>query len=97
MVFDDELAALQFSLALLFTSVILGGVLWPQEGMPSYVRYASYALPQTPAIQSLRDIFARGHGLDRPEVYLGFITSSCWIIAILFFCGILLRIRKHSG
>ena len=53
------------------------------EGMPVYLRYISYVLPQTYAIQSLRNIFARGWGTDKPEVYLAVVTNFGWIIALL--------------
>ena len=90
---DDEQFAMITAATYFTISIILGGVLWPQEAMPSFIRYGSYALPQTPALESLRNIFARGWGIDRPEVYGGFIGSFIWIVGLLFICFIVLRVR----
>ena len=65
--------------------------------MPDYLRYISYYLPQTYAIQPLCIIFARGWGMDKPEVYLAVVTNFGWIIALLAPSLIVIRVRKETG
>jgi len=94
---DEETSAIHLALGSFYPNLLLSGVLWPMEGMPVYLRYISYVLPQTYAIESLRNIFARGWGMDKLEVYLGVITSFGWIIALLVLSLIVIRVRKYTG
>lgn len=65
--------------------------------MSPYLRYLSYSLPQTYAIEALRSIFARGWGVELPYVYTGILISSAWILALLIMSVAVVRIRKHTG
>jgi ABC-type multidrug transport system permease subunit len=94
---DEETSAIHFALGSFYLNLLLSGVLWPMEGMPVYLRYISYFLPQTYAIESLRNIFSRAWGMDRPEVYLGVATTFGWIIALLALSIIVIRVRKYTG
>ena len=94
---DEETSAIHLSLGSFYPNLLLSGVLWPMEGMPVYLRYVSYFLPQTYAVESLRNIFGRGWGIERPEVYWGILISCAWIFALLAFSLIVVRIRKYTG
>ena len=94
---DTEISAIQLSLGSFFPTLVLSGVVWPMEGMSIYLRYISYALPQTYAIEALRSVFARGWGIVLPEVYLGILISLAWICILLALSVIVVRIRKHTG
>nr|QST15012.1 ABCH-like protein [Diaphanosoma celebensis] len=94
---DEETSAIHLALGSFYPNLLLSGVLWPMEGMPIYLRYVSYFLPQTYAIESLRNIFARAWGMDRPEVYWGVVISFGWIIALLSLSLIVIRVRKYTG
>jgi len=94
---DEETSAIHFALGSFYPNLLLSGVVWPLEGMPTILRYFSYCLPQTYAVESLRNIFARGWGMTRPEVYLGFIISFGWIFFFLTLSIVVVRVRKYTG
>lgn len=94
---DEQTSALHLSLGSFFPNMLLSGVLWPLEGMSVYLRYLSYFLPMTHAIDSLRSIFARGWGIDKPEVYLGILVNCGWVFGMLIVCLTIIRIRKYTG
>merc|ERR1712071_208702 len=94
---DQETSAIHLSLGSFYPNLLLSGVLWPMEGMPVYLRYISYVLPQTYAVESLRNIFARGWGIDRPEVYWGVVSSFAWIFGLVTLSLFIIRVRKYTG
>ncbi|EFX70382.1 ABC protein, subfamily ABCH [Daphnia pulex] len=93
---DNENSALLLSQASFLPFTVISGVCWPIEGMPPYLRKIAYSMPLTYAIEALRCVFARGWGIERPDVYLGIIISVAWILALLILCLIVLRIRKYA-
>ncbi|EFX84768.1 ABC protein, subfamily ABCH [Daphnia pulex] len=94
----DELTSdIQLSLGSIYVNLFVSGVLWPTEGMPVYLRYFCFLMPQTYAIESLRNIFSRGWGIERPEVYGGVLISFGWIFALLGLSLVIGRIRKLTG
>ena len=94
---DQETSAIRLSLGSFYPNLLLSGVLWPMEGMPVYLRYVSYVLPQTYAVESLRNIFARGWGMEREEVYWGVIISFAWILGLISLSLFIIRVRKYTG
>lgn len=94
---DQETSAIHLSLGSFYPNLLLSGVLWPMEGMPVYLRYVSYVLPQTYAVESLRNIFARGWGMEREEVYWGVIISFAWILGLISLSLFIIRVRKYTG
>ncbi|EFX71377.1 ABC protein, subfamily ABCH [Daphnia pulex] len=94
---DQQTSALQLSLGSFFPNMLLSGVLWPMEGMSIYLRYLSYFIPLTHAIEALRCIFARGWGIDKPEVYYGIVVNFGWIVGLLLVCLTVIRVRKYTG
>ena len=86
---SDIVYAAMFTICLFFISIILGGVFWPIENMPSYLRYCSNLMPSTLPIQSMRSILYRKWSLNYFEVYIGFTVTYVWfaffvIIALIF-------------
>ncbi|KAI9558715.1 ABC protein [Daphnia sinensis] len=94
---DDEATALNFSQASFIPLLVMGGICWPIEGMPYYLRYIAYSLPVTYAIESLRSIFSRGWGIEELDVYAGILISIAWIFALLILSLIVVRTRKYSN
>lgn len=80
-----------------YPDVLLSGALWPIEGMPVFLRKIVYCLPQTYAIESLRSVFARGWGIEKPEVYIGILITCGWIAAFIILSLVVLRVRKYTG
>lgn len=65
--------------------------------MSVQLRYFSYTTPQTYAIDALRSIFARGWGIEEPDIYWGIAITIAWILGPLAMSVIILRVRKYTG
>ena len=74
--------------------MILSGILWPLEAMPSLLRYVAYILPQTLACEAMRSVLMRGWGLEHPVVARGFLVTLAWIVATYLLFKILIK-RSH--
>lgn len=61
------------------------GIIWPVEAIPIGLRYISYALPTTWAAQTMRSIMSRGWGLDKPDVWHGFLIVLAWTVFFFMF------------
>ena len=94
---DEEISAIYLALGSFLPNVLFSGYIWPIEGITPYLRFLAYCMPQTYAIESLRNIFTRGWGIERHEVYLGFITSLVWILATVTISLMIIRVRKYTG
>jgi len=86
---SDIIYAAMFTMVTFFVSIIIGGVFWPIQNMPTLLRLFSYVAPLTLPIQSMRCILFRGWNLYHFEVYIGFIVTYVWfaffvIIALMF-------------
>ncbi|CAG2112685.1 unnamed protein product [Medioppia subpectinata] len=68
----DEMYATTLCIGAFFPTVIMGGMFWPLESMPTGLRYFSQILPSSLAIESLRSILLRGWGLSHYQVVVGF-------------------------
>lgn len=67
------------------------GTVWPVEAMPLFMRYISYALPQTLPIQAMRFILSRGWGLLHFEVAIGFGITIAWTSIFLVLGVVIFR------
>merc|ERR1719270_2325096 len=77
---DSQAVAMQLSIGSFYPNLLLSGILWPLEGMPSYLRIVAKLLPNTLACQAMRDVMLRGWDIVYYEVYLGVMSSSIWIM-----------------
>ena len=59
----NEFQAVQFMPLILFPSILLAGVFWPLEAVPSLLRPVSYFIPLTYAVDACRSIMIRGWGV----------------------------------
>jgi len=59
----NEFQAIQFLPLILFPSILLSGVFWPIEAVPSLLRPISYFIPLTYAVEGMRSVMIRGWGL----------------------------------
>ncbi|CAG2164461.1 unnamed protein product, partial [Oppiella nova] len=76
----DEIYATTLCIGAFFPTVMMGGIFWPLESMPTGIRYVSQLLPSTLAIESLRNILLRGWGLSHSHVLIGFIMTILWLL-----------------
>jgi ABC-2 type transport system permease protein len=59
----NELQAIQFIPLILFPSILLAGLFWPIESIPSYLQPVSYIIPLRYGIDAERSIMLRGWGM----------------------------------
>ena len=88
----NEAQAMQFVLFLLIPSIMLSGVFWPLETMPSTMRMLSYAIPLTYANSALRKIMLTGHGIES----LVFELSVLGAIALVTLLLSVLSMRRQA-
>ena len=60
----NELQAIQFIPLILFPSILLAGLFWPIESIPSYLQPLSYIIPLRYGIDAERSIMLRGWGIS---------------------------------
>lgn len=89
-----ERNAIQLALGSFYPTLLLSGVIWPIEGMPTILRYIALFLPLTMATTSLRSILTRGWNIVQPDVYYGFISTIVWIILFLTISIIVLKMKR---
>lgn len=61
---------------------------WPVGTMPTALRYLSYFLPHTFAMDAFRNIVIRGFGPSKLSVLIGFLMTGGWI-SVFLLIGIL--------
>ncbi|XP_050449540.1 ABC transporter G family member 23 isoform X2 [Cataglyphis hispanica] len=89
-----ERNAIQLALGSFYPTLLLSGVIWPVEGMPTFLRYVSQGLPLTMATTALRSMLTRGWGIKEPNVHNGFFSTIIWIVVFLSISLIVLRIKR---
>ncbi|XP_072381935.1 ABC transporter G family member 23 isoform X1 [Diabrotica undecimpunctata] len=89
-----ERNAIQLALGSFYPTLLLSGVIWPIEGMPTVLRYISTFLPLTLATTSLRSMMTRGWSIGEPDVYYGFIATIVWIVLFLTISLLVLRAKR---
>ncbi|XP_050685134.1 ABC transporter G family member 20-like [Leptidea sinapis] len=77
-----------------YPMILLCGILWPLEAMPSGLRTVALALPFTVPSKTLRDLMEKGSGITDATVYNGFIITIAWIAVLLSLCFIVLKFKK---
>lgn len=79
-VVSDVNDAMNLAMGSFFPFLLLSGVIWPVEGIPSGLRYISLALPTTWAATAMRSIMSRGWGIYDREVWMGFVVVGAWCV-----------------
>lgn len=91
---EEENTAVMMLVGTFYTNLILAGIIWPLEAMPKWLRWFSYAQPQTLPTETLRNILSRGWGIGESGVYLGFAVTIGWLVVFLMAAGLLMRYTK---
>lgn len=86
--------AMQASLGSFFPVFLLSGIIWPIEGMPTWLYYVSQSMPTTWAARTLRSILIRGWGLDDVHILTGAAVIAAWVIALLAAAAALLYRKR---
>ena len=88
----NELQAIQFIPLILFPSILLAGLFWPIESIPSYLQPLSYVIPLRYGIDAERSIMLRGWGIG--EIWVDIIILVLFALLTLS-ASILLLKRKN--
>jgi len=88
----NELQAIQFIPLILFPSILLAGLFWPIESIPSYLQPLSYIIPLRYGIDAERSIMLRGWGMG--EIWIDIIVLVLFALLTLSASVLLLKRRN---
>jgi len=88
----NELQAIQFIPLILFPSILLAGLFWPIESIPSYLQPLSYVIPLRYGIDAERSIMLRGWGVG--EIWVDIVILVLFAVLTLTASVLLLK-RKN--
>ncbi|VVB61227.1 ABC-2 family transporter protein [uncultured archaeon] len=88
----NELQAIQFIPLILFPSILLAGLFWPIESIPSYLQPLSYIIPLRYGIDAERSIMLRGWGIG--EIWVDIIVLVLFALLTLSVSVLLLKRRN---
>jgi len=79
----NEFQAIQFIPLILFPSILLSGVFWPIEAVPSVLRPVSYFIPLTYAVEGMRSVMIRGWDIGGIWLQIGVLVLFACVMLIL--------------
>jgi ABC-2 type transport system permease protein len=88
----NEFQAVQFIPLVFVPAIILAGVIWPVESMPTIIRPVSYFIPLTYAADALRSVMIRGWG----PLEIGVDILALVIFAVVTFTLSILILRRKA-
>jgi ABC-2 type transport system permease protein len=88
----NELQAIQFIPLILFPSILLAGLFWPIESIPSYLQPLSYIIPLRYGIDAERSIMLRGWGIG--EIWVDIVVLVLFALLTLSASVLLLKRRN---
>jgi ABC-2 type transport system permease protein len=88
----NELQAVQFIPLVLFPSILLAGLFWPVESIPSYLQPLSYIIPLRYGIDAERSIMLRGWGIG--EIWVDIVVLVFFALLTLSASVLLLKKKK---
>lgn len=93
--FSQQTTAMQCAIGSFYPVLLLSGILWPVEGMPSVLQKISWYLPCTAACQAMRDIMAKGWNANYSSIPIGIGATLAWISIFITCSWIAMRIRTR--
>lgn len=95
--FSDSFSVANITVISIFLpSLILGGFLWPIEGMPLIFRYIAYVLPFTLPSLAIRNIVLKNYTIMHQSVLIGYGATLFWNTFIIFILWFSLKCKKYS-
>lgn len=88
---SSEVGAMQVAMGTFFPSMLLSGIIWPLQAIPTWLKYISYALPTTWAAESMRSILLRGWGISEQGVWAGFVAGGGYFLLMILLAIKLVR------
>ena len=77
-----------------YPNFLLSGIIWPIEGMPVFLQYLAFLLPQTYACEAMRSILSRGWNILWVQVYRGYLVTIAWTVIQLALSAIILKMKQ---
>ena len=90
----DENKAFMIAMSASTGNWVLSGLIWPIESLSPVLRKSVQWLPQTIPNYSMQCLISRGWGIDKPQVYAGFLVTLAWILIFIVGAGIGLKSKK---
>jgi ABC-2 type transport system permease protein len=87
-----EAQVIQFLPFIILPSLLLAGVFWPLEAIPTWLRPLSYLVPPTYAVQGCRAVMLKGWGISR--VWVDIVALLAFAAAFLVMAAESLKARK---
>lgn len=87
-----ELEAIQLFPLIALPGFLLGGVFWPIEAIPAWIRPVSYCLPITYAVDACRSVILRGWGFEKIALDLGVL----FCFAVIFILGAVYSLKRRE-
>jgi ABC-2 type transport system permease protein len=75
-------------------AVLLSGIIWPVEAIPSRLRWASYLVPTTYTFGAMRAVMMRGWGMD--QIWLDIVALLTFAAAFISDAIISLKRRRKQ-
>jgi ABC-type multidrug transport system ATPase subunit/ABC-type multidrug transport system permease subunit len=91
---SEERDAMQVALGSFFPALLLSGVMWPIEAIPTPLYQIALGLPTTWAAEAGRSIMSRGWGLEHRQVWLGILVPFIWSFVFFLWAAKSLRAKK---
>jgi len=88
----NELQAVQFIPLIIFPAILLSGLFWPVESIPSFLQPLSYIIPLKYGIDAERAIMLKGWGIG--EIWFEILILVIFAILTLSLSVLLLKKRK---
>jgi len=88
----NEMQAVQFIPLIIFPSILLAGLFWPIESIPSYLQPLSYIIPLRYGIDAERSIMLRGWGIG--EIWVDILVLI--LFALLTLSASVLLLKRKS-
>uniref|UniRef100_A0A1I8JCS7 ABC2_membrane domain-containing protein n=1 Tax=Macrostomum lignano TaxID=282301 RepID=A0A1I8JCS7_9PLAT len=89
----DENAAMQAALGTMYPCLLLSGIMWPIEAMPTALWYISRAMPTALSAEAMRSVISRGFDMTATSVWAGVVSSSGWSVLLLMLSLLLIKLR----
>jgi len=88
---NRELQAIQLFPFIAIPGFLLGGVFWPVEAIPAWLRPLSYCLPVTYAVDACRSVILRGWGIDK----IGRDLAMLGVFAVIFISMAMISLKRR--
>ncbi len=90
----SEFQAMQINMPIMFPVLLLSGILWPVQALPTWIKPLSWVLPTTWTAEAFRSIMLRGWGLESTAVQIAFAYNLAFAFFALFIASRSLKVQE---